>query len=149
MNEELDSVCITQNALSELITDCTLRYPEEACGLLGADFPAGQKDWMINAVIPMSNIHPLPQSAFAFDPQEWVSNFYEMPKNRQLLAGIYHSHPHAPPEPSSLDRSGYIYNHQLYWIISLDGLRRGSEPIVQPYRFANGQFQLLTLLVIA
>jgi len=60
--------------------------PDEVCGLLA----------LHGAVIPLKNVHPLPEDHFRYDPEE----FYAV---RAHLVGdvlAWHSHPRTRAEPS-------------------------------------------------
>ncbi|MNI20267.1 CysO-cysteine peptidase [compost metagenome] len=86
-----------QQALGKHMLTC---YPHEACGvLLGAAAAGGMH---IDRYLPMRNVAPDPLHAFVPDPQEWVAALYLTP----APVGIFHSHPHTEPWPSSADIRG-------------------------------------------
>ncbi|WP_025705208.1 M67 family metallopeptidase [Paenibacillus graminis] len=86
-----------QQALGKHMLTC---YPHEACGvLLGAAAAGGMR---IGRYLPMRNVAPDPLHAFVPDPQEWVAALYLTP----VPVGIFHSHPHTAPWPSSADIRG-------------------------------------------
>ncbi|HEY9148296.1 MAG TPA: M67 family metallopeptidase, partial [Gammaproteobacteria bacterium] len=57
---------------------------------------------------------------FAMDPQQQIDAMRHMREGGEELFAIYHSHPHAPPEPSRRDLQEAAYPEALYLIISLD-----------------------------
>lgn len=146
-------VSVTEQALSDLLCDCRSRYPEEACGLLGGVYCPGIRAWRIESAVPLANAHSSPQTAFAFDPREWINAYYGMPKNRQQFAGIYHSHPHTPAVPSLSDEFGFVHSSELnYWIVSFPHAHTGRNgnglaPQVQPYRYSKEGFRALPLVI--
>ncbi|WP_019911810.1 Mov34/MPN/PAD-1 family protein [Paenibacillus sp. HW567] len=86
-----------QLALGKHLLSCT---PQEACGvLLGAAAAGGMR---INDYMPMRNVAPDPLHAFVPDPQEWVKALYLDP----APIGLFHSHPHSSPWPSTADIQG-------------------------------------------
>ncbi|MFD1176749.1 M67 family metallopeptidase [Paenibacillus puldeungensis] len=89
--------CMSNPALhTALWEDSLRRSPEEACGLL---FGMVEKNKIIlERYLPVMNTAADPRRAFELTPKAWVSSCFN-PK----LIGIYHSHPTAPPEPSSED----------------------------------------------
>lgn len=89
--------CIADPVLhTTLWEDSLRRSPEEACGLLFGTVE--EKKITIVRYLPVTNISKDPRRAFELEPAAWVSSSFN-PK----LIGIYHSHPTAPPEPSSED----------------------------------------------
>lgn len=86
-----------QRLLGKHLLSC---YPHEACGiLLGAAAAGGMH---IKEYIPMRNVAPDPLHAFVPDPQDWVRALYRVP----APIGLFHSHPHSAPWPSSADIQG-------------------------------------------
>ncbi|MGG1879761.1 M67 family metallopeptidase [Paenibacillus cisolokensis] len=73
-------------------------YPEEACGvLLGYDANGGLIT--VTEFLPIKNTADQPLHAFTLHPAEWTSVVLTRPD----LVGLFHSHPHTPPEPSAKD----------------------------------------------
>lgn len=71
--------------------------PRECVGLLGGR--AGS----VLALYPLANVAPDPERAYRADALELLRAFKAMRREYIDLVGIYHSHPHGPPTPSSED----------------------------------------------
>ncbi|MFD1953414.1 Mov34/MPN/PAD-1 family protein [Paenibacillus thailandensis] len=153
MNRHKYFASITKEALEDMLNDCVSRYPEEACGMLGGIYESESRSWIVQSAIPIANVHPTPGTAFAFDPASWIKHYFGMTNNRQQFAGIYHSHPSAPPVPSVKDETGFAFSQPElnYWIISFPSDPRAGRshnlPLVQPYRFADNAFYPVPLII--
>lgn len=91
------------------------RFPEqEVCGLLSAT------DHHPRKVYPVENISGTPARLFAMDPGAQIDAMRHMREQGEELFGIYHSHPHSPPVPSTEDLEQAGYPDALYLIVSLD-----------------------------
>lgn len=135
------SVMMARTVYDQLIDACKLALPEEACGVLARSEHSAH----IDRFIPVTNSHEDRLQSFAFHPASWAEVFFAMQKNRQQLAGFYHSHPCSDPVPSARDLEGIIHDSALtYWIISF----KQTTPVIQPYSSVNGRFEPL-LLVLA
>lgn len=86
-----------QRMLGKHLLTC---YPQEACGILLGTAAAGGMH--IKDYIPMHNVAPDPLHAFVPDPQQWIKALY----NKPAPIGLFHSHPHTAPWPSSADLRG-------------------------------------------
>ncbi|WP_188887428.1 Mov34/MPN/PAD-1 family protein [Paenibacillus radicis (ex Gao et al. 2016)] len=129
---------ITREAYDELIAICKRSSPNEACGLLLTSDISGENQ-IIDAVQEINNAHEVPQRAFQFEPASWTSAFFEARKNRQRIAGFFHSHPSSAAIPSHEDEIGLPLADEglCYWIVSL---QNAAAPAVQPYIRLHGQF---------
>ncbi|MGN7760645.1 Mov34/MPN/PAD-1 family protein [Paenibacillus sp. 22594] len=86
-----------QQALGKHLLSC---YPHEACGvLLGTAAAGGMR---IDRYLPLRNVAPDPLHTFVPDPKEWIRALY----HEQAPVGLFHSHPHTAPWPSSADIQG-------------------------------------------
>ncbi|MHA7962657.1 M67 family metallopeptidase [Paenibacillus sp. CAU 1782] len=132
---------IDVSAYKKLMKLCADANPLEACGIL----VSAEGSPIIDSVIPIANASPEPEDSFYFDPGEWTAAFFNMQKNRQRIAGLFHSHPSTDDTPSYRDRNGFLPTQQLsYWIISCDG---EGKPHAQPYQFIDGRFEPLKLVL--
>ncbi|WP_042162830.1 Mov34/MPN/PAD-1 family protein [Paenibacillus gorillae] len=132
---------ITREAYDELLAICNRSLPNEACGLLLA---ADSEEGIINSTLEIVNAHVMPERAFLFEPSSWTSAFFETQKNRQYIAGFFHSHPSSEASPSQEDEIGLPLagDGLCYWIVSL----QDAAPAVQPYICMNGQLMPYPLM---
>jgi len=86
----------------------------EVCGLIGRG-EAGSY-----SLYPVANVASEKAHLFAMEPKGQIDAMRRMRENGENLYAIYHSHPHAPAEPSPRDREEAAYPEALYLIISLD-----------------------------
>ncbi|MHA6483673.1 M67 family metallopeptidase [Paenibacillus sp. strain BS8-2] len=136
-----NQLVITPHTFHTMMTSCRLQLPHEACGLI----VRGEHSDSADIVIPIRNIHPAPQHAFAFDPEEWTKAYFSIQKNRQLLVGYYHSHPRSAAAPSTRDHEGWLPQSGLiYCIVSLADTR---YPEVMTYTFVQDQFVPIPLML--
>lgn len=102
-------------ALATRILTHAQHSPEsEVCGLIAA------RDGIPEAVYPIANVADLPQSLFAMEPAAQIEAMRQMRLSGEDLFAIYHSHPHAPAEPSRRDLAEAAYPEALYLIVSLN-----------------------------
>lgn len=117
-----------------------LRAPEqEVCGLISA------RDGMPRRVYPVANVAPDAGRLFAMDPQQQIDAMRRMRESGEALYAIYHSHPHAPAAPSSLDLQQAAYPDALYLIVSLN--TKGVLDM-QGYRLRDQQVEPVELEMI-
>ena len=86
----------------------------EVCGLVGA------KDGLATTCYPVKNAASAPECRYSLDPREQIDAMRTMRERGEEFLAIFHSHPHAPAEPSALDLEQASYPEALYLIISLD-----------------------------
>ncbi|TVY04132.1 M67 family metallopeptidase [Cohnella terricola] len=107
----LDS--LFENRLTEAVRR---RLPFEACGIIYGTVSDGivtADDFCL-----FRNRSTSLEEAFAFDPEEWVSAYFQAHKNRREIVGLFHTHPNGSPLPSESDKRGSI-PWATYWIIGL------------------------------
>jgi proteasome lid subunit RPN8/RPN11 len=85
----------------------------EVCGLIGA------REGTPATVYPVDNVAEQPASRFALDPQQQIAAMRTMRERGEVLFAVFHSHPAAPAEPSTLDLQQVGYPDALHLIISL------------------------------
>ena len=85
----------------------------EICGLLGGSA------YLIKSYYPVANISDQPHSSFLMDPAGQIQALRTMREREETLAGIFHSHPEAPPLPSSRDLLEAYYPDVYYFIASM------------------------------
>ncbi|MGY6215154.1 Mov34/MPN/PAD-1 family protein [Methylolobus aquaticus] len=85
----------------------------EVCGLIGA------REGTPTTVYPVDNVAEQRESRFALDPQQQIAAMRTMRERGEVLFAVFHSHPAAPAEPSTLDLQQLGYPDALHLIISL------------------------------
>ncbi|WP_240689481.1 Mov34/MPN/PAD-1 family protein [Ammoniphilus sp. YIM 78166] len=103
---------IEQSIWTKMIAHCQSEQPMEACGLLSGTGGHAETIWM------MENVENSP-TAFAMDMEQIRRVFRQIEEKGERLVGIYHSHPTAPPVPSSRDIEFANYPEAAYIIVSL------------------------------
>jgi proteasome lid subunit RPN8/RPN11 len=112
MSEE--SIALSRKINNQLLAHALTEPEQEVCGLIGS----------INN-LPV-RCYPIKNSAlncageFLLDSAEHIHALKLMRERGEELFAIYHSHPHAPAEPSAKDLILQGYDNILYLIISLD-----------------------------
>lgn len=86
----------------------------EVCGLI-ARAPTG-----VFQLYPVENVATESDHLFRMDPGGQVDAMRRMREAGEELFAIYHSHPHAPAEPSQRDLAEAAYPEAVYLIISLN-----------------------------
>jgi [CysO sulfur-carrier protein]-S-L-cysteine hydrolase len=125
------NLIISSGIFDEVIRHAKSAYPREACGLI-----AGIKPSMVgNRLIPMINIA---QSAceFEMDPAELIRTLRDLRGAGEELAAIYHSHPHGPARPSTMDVQRAHYPEAAHLIVSLAD---PDSPQVAGFRIVDGE----------
>ncbi|WP_372813392.1 M67 family metallopeptidase [Paenibacillus sp.] len=138
-----ESITLTSAVWQKMIEHCREAYPLEACGLLfGGD--STQSESLVSPIIdeflPIANVASDPGHRFRMHPQQLIRALTrgsgEHPAGtRRALLGIVHSHPKAPPVPSSLDLDPLWNGIASYWIVSLSDLE---SPAVRAYTITCG-----------
>nr|WP_281378707.1 M67 family metallopeptidase [Paenibacillus phyllosphaerae] len=139
MNLPDSTILIHSQALLRMISLSGSALPNEACGILGGQFIDTESTRLsIETVYPIANRATSRSFTFSFAPEEWVSAYYAMQKNRQSLVGFFHSHPTTPPIPSQADLAGMQWSSiPTYWIISLADRDASNIAHVKVYRKAG------------
>lgn len=87
----------------------------EICGLVSADANGRPL-----TCYPIKNSSDTPHNRFLLDASEHIAAVKTMRDNGERLFAIYHSHPHAPAEPSTIDLDQAQDLQTLHLIISLN-----------------------------
>lgn len=101
--------------------------PLEACGLLAGT------DEQITAAFPVANKAQAPEKRFKLDPNEQLQALKAIDHARLEWIGVYHSHPHSAPIPSTADVNEWADNGLLQLIVSLER----STPQVKLWRLGE------------
>lgn len=110
----------------------------EVCGLIG------QSEAGAYSLYPVANVASDQAHLFAMEPKGQIDAMRRMREDGEALYGIYHSHPHAPAEPSPRDTKEAAYPEALYLIISLD-----TKGVIQlrGFRLLAGDFAPIELVL--
>ncbi|MDF2939037.1 MAG: family peptidase [Paenibacillaceae bacterium] len=102
-----------------LAAACRQALPRECCGILTGQ--AGQGAIYVEGFQLLRNTAATPETAFAFDPAQWVETVYRYARaagTGPALVGLFHSHPQAPAVPSAADMES-LWDTPVHLIISL------------------------------
>ncbi|WP_336771640.1 M67 family metallopeptidase [Paenibacillus sp. MMO-58] len=140
------SIAITRLAYDQLLGYCQKSLPQEACGVLAGEAATPDSPAVVTHIYDISNVHEEPLRSFRFHPEEWISAYYGIQKNRQSLVGFFHSHPTSSAVPSTRDWLGLPVSDDSisYWIISMQG---SPAAVVQPFRMDGQTFRPLVLML--
>jgi proteasome lid subunit RPN8/RPN11 len=111
---ENNSVAITSRVKKEIEDHAVGARPNECCGLLSGD---GR---LIIEAHPLKNDSSRPQTSYFAAPEDLFSAMRAIRESRQVLMGVYHSHPRSLPYPSASDVEMAFYPDAFYFIISLE-----------------------------
>jgi proteasome lid subunit RPN8/RPN11 len=100
---------MSQDHFDQIIEHLHSVWPEEGCGLL-----AGTAD-VTHRVLPITNIlHS--HNRFRMDPEQQVTSMLAIREAGMQLVGIFHSHPHGPSQPSTIDMLEAAYPEAAYLV---------------------------------
>lgn len=106
-------------AREAMIAHARFEAPNEACGLLAAD-----DDGLVREVYCLTNAEASPK-AYSLDPTEHFRSLRHAEERGWHLAGVFHSHPNGPAQPSPSDVAQALEPEWVYVIVTLDGALRG------------------------
>jgi proteasome lid subunit RPN8/RPN11 len=111
----MPDVTLPRELINQLLTHAQHSPEAEVCGLIGRGGDTGRYQ-----VYPVANVAPEADHLFAMEPKAQIDAMRRMRESGETLFAIYHSHPHAPAEPSLRDLQEAAYPEALYLIISLN-----------------------------
>ena len=91
--------------------------PDECCGLIASD-----SDGRVRFAYPLTNVNPSPVT-YTIDPDEHFAALDHAESLEWTLAGVFHSHPDGPSEPSVIDLQSALDPEWVYLIAGSDGVR--------------------------
>ena len=89
---------IPETVRAEMLAHAKACLPNEACGYLVGDSPAGR----IQRFVPITNAAGSP-TRFVFEPHEQLAAEQAIDAAGEQVIGIAHSHPNGEPTPSAVD----------------------------------------------
>ncbi|RMG28256.1 MAG: M67 family peptidase [Gammaproteobacteria bacterium] len=110
----MERIALPRPVVNRLLAEAQAHPETEVCGLIGA------RDGHAVSVYPVANVASDPGRLFDMDPRGLVDAMRTLRERGETLFAIYHSHPHAPAEPSATDLRELAYPEAVYLIISLD-----------------------------
>ncbi len=110
----MPTVTLPRTLVNRILTHAQHSPESEVCGLIGASagIPA--------TLYPVANVSAAPQQLFEMEPAAQIEAMRQMREGGEELFAIYHSHPHAPAQPSQRDLAEAAYPEALYLIVSLN-----------------------------
>jgi proteasome lid subunit RPN8/RPN11 len=112
MNRE--RIILPRRLVQQMFHQAQASPETEVCGLISAVNGEARRCY------PVPNVAGDPAHLFDMDPQGQVRALREIREQGETLFAVYHSHPHAPPEPSTRDRELTSYPEAYHLIISLN-----------------------------
>ena len=119
-----ESAPIPAQLVQEMIDHARRGYPDEACGLVVGDRPAGDGGRALRFV-PTRNAAASPYR-YEIDSQELLRLTLETDEADEVFWAIVHSHTHTPARPSPTDVGLAFYPDALYILVSL--AQAGRDP---------------------
>lgn len=110
----MPEVKLPRTLINEMLSHAQHSPETEVCGLI-----AGAPDGRFQ-IYPVANVATEADHLFNMDPAAQIDAMRRMREGGEELFAIYHSHPHAPAEPSVRDLAEAAYPEALYLIISLN-----------------------------
>lgn len=110
----MSQVTLPITLVNKILTHAQHSPETEVCGLISA------RGGVPDAVYPIANVSEAPERLFTMEPVAQIEAMRQMREAGEELFAIYHSHPHAPAEPSARDLAEAAYPEALYLIVSLD-----------------------------
>jgi proteasome lid subunit RPN8/RPN11 len=124
-----------------LIDHARAEYPNEMCGIVVGDRPAGAGGRPLRWV-PTRNKAASPLR-YEVDPDDLYRLTIETDDADETFWAIVHSHTHSPAHPSPTDLGLAFYPDALYVLVSL----AEDEPAVAAYRIVDGRIHAVELIV--
>ena len=115
----LNSVCLPLVLRGAVVNHVERVAPDEACGLV-----ARGVDGLFVHVYQLTNIDPRP-NRFLIDPVEHFASITHADTAGWTVAGVYHSHPIGPGEPSAIDLAAPIDPTWISFVVSRSNDRWG------------------------
>lgn len=109
----MQEVRLPRTLINGMLTHAQHTPESEVCGLIAQ---TTEGDFQ---VYPVANVAIEADHLFRMDPAAQIDAMRRMRESDEELFAIYHSHPHAPAEPSPRDLAEAAYPDALYLIISL------------------------------
>jgi proteasome lid subunit RPN8/RPN11 len=121
-----------------ILGHCRRELPNEACGLIAGDAPAG-RGGRATRWLPARNAHASPYR-YELHPDDLVRLIFDIDDAREVVWAVVHSHVAAPAVPSPTDVREARYPDALQILVSLDRGPAGAagEPAVRAWWIRDG-----------
>ena len=123
----VEVIVIPGEVLQAMVDHTSVWAPNEACGLI-----AGNES-VAAMLYPLANSDPQ-SDRFTLDSQEQFTAWQDAEARGWKIIGLFHSHPAAPPIPSTADLEG---GGDPAWVNVIVGVEDG-RIAVRAYRYADG-----------
>lgn len=110
----MSTTTLPRTLVNQILRHAQQAAEDEVCGLIGS--LAGRP----TRLYPVANIASDRSTLFEMEPKAQIDAMRQMRERGEELFAIYHSHPHAPAQPSVRDMQEASYPDALYLIISLN-----------------------------
>ena len=121
-----------------IIAHARVEYPNEMCGLIVGDRPAGEGGRALRFE-PTRNRAASPYR-YEIDPDDLLRLTIATDDADEVFWGIVHSHTHTPAVPSPTDVGLAFYPESLYLLVSLaeDQADADRQPGIRAWRIVGG-----------
>ncbi len=123
----VEVIVIPDEAMQAMIDHARAWAPNEACGLIAGANGGVTKTYQL------ANADPGP-NRFTLDPEEHFSAWRDATAHGWGIVGLFHSHPTAPPIPSTADLEG---GGDPAWVNLIVGVENG-RLAARAYRYGGG-----------
>ena len=143
------AAAIPATMVQALIDHARAETPNEACGLIVGDRPAGDGGLAVRFE-PVRNAAASPYR-YEIHPDDLYRLTVATDDAGEVFWGIVHSHTHTPAVPSPTDIGLAFYPDALYILVSLaddDADRSAEMPSVRAWRIVDGAIHEVALDVV-
>jgi len=132
---------LTREQYDVVITHCLDGFPDEACGLFSGplDNP-GVVGGRIEPTGEVTEVHPCRNAdasarTYTVDSRDLLRAMRAAESRGDEIVGVWHSHTHTDPYPSTTDVRQAVDSSWLYAIVSL----KYGTPALRAYRIRDGE----------
>jgi proteasome lid subunit RPN8/RPN11 len=124
----MESLQISKSKYQRIMAHLLGLHPLEGCGLMAG------RNGVVQFIYQISNRLNSPV-AFEMDPAEQLAAMLDIEERELELLAIYHSHPHGPARPSSVDIKTNYYPETVQVIVSWSD---PDHPTTRAFRIQGG-----------
>jgi [CysO sulfur-carrier protein]-S-L-cysteine hydrolase len=141
---------IPATIVQAVIDHARAEYPNEACGLIVGDRPAGEGGRALR--FEATRNRAASPYRYEIDPDDLLRLTIATEDADEVFWGIVHSHTHTPARPSPTDIGLALYPDALYLLVSLaqdEAEPTSGAPSVRAWRIVDGTVHEVALEVTA